>query len=160
LSDLKSATETCDLMLSERPGYADPHYWAYHTAIVNAYARPFTENKPLGRLPESVVRDLSPAERDLHDEIIQDRLTASAHSDLAAKPVLYMPRGARLFETGERSVGGGFVTSKTAWTFDRWGQVKALTQIVGSHVQTEAFRLLEQTYGDLYMPEPIRIEID
>jgi hypothetical protein len=160
LSDLALATETCELMLTERPGLAEPRYWAYHTAIVNAYARPFTENKPLGKLPESVVKILDADERELHNEILIDRKTASAHSDLAAKPVYYMPRGARMFETGEHAEGGGFVTSRTAWTFDRWERVHALTQSVGGHVQGQAFRLVTLVYGDLYLPEPVAVDVD
>jgi hypothetical protein len=159
LSDLSLATETCELMLAERPSLSEPRYWAYHTAIVNAYARPFTENKPLGKLPERVVKILTPEERELHEEILVDRKTASAHSDLAAKPVYYMPKGARLFETGEHAEGG-FATSKTAWGFERWEQVHALTKKVGSHVQSEAFRLVTEAYGDLYPPHPIKIEVD
>jgi hypothetical protein len=160
LSDLALATDTCRLMLEERPGLEQPRYWAYHTAIVNAYARPFTENKPLGKLPESVVKILDTEERELHEEILVDRKTASAHSDLAAKPVWYMPRGARMFETGLDAEGGGFVTAKTGWTFNRWERVEALTQRVGGHVQAEAFRAIQQAYGDLYAPNPIQIEID
>jgi hypothetical protein len=159
LSDLALATQTCELMLSERPGLADPRYWAYHTAIVNAYARPFTENKPLGKLPESVVKILTPAERELHNDILHDRKTASAHSDLSAKPVYYVPQGARLFETGQHA-GGGFITSRTAWSFDLWERVLALTQKVGGHVQAEAFRLVDEAYGGLYAPDPIKIEVD
>jgi hypothetical protein len=159
LSDIHLATQTCDLMLAERPGLADPHYWAYHTAIVNAYARPFTENKPLGKLPD-VVRILTKEERELHEQLLEDRRTASAHSDLSAKPVYFTPRGAKLFETGTISEGGGFATAKMAWGFRTWEEVKALTMRVGAHVQGEAFRLLDEVYGDLYAPGSIRIEID
>lgn len=160
LSDIHLATEICDLMLEEQPGLADPHYGAYHTAIVNAYARPFTENKPLGRIAPSVRKILSADERELHDELLVERHTAAAHSDLTARPVYRVPRGAKMFETGKRSEGGGFATGRIAWGFDRWARVKALTMTMGSHVQGEAFRLLDVVYGDLYVSEPIEISID
>src|SRR5229473_2833751 len=152
LTDIHLATQTCELLLEERPGLADPKYWAYHTAIVNAYARPFTENKPLGQLPENIMRILTPEERELHREILEDRKTASAHSDLSAKPVYFMPRGAELGDTGEHAESSGFVIARTAWEFDRWEKVLALTKRVGEHIQGEAFKLVEDLYGDLYAP--------
>jgi hypothetical protein len=160
LTDIHLATQTCELLLEERPGLADPKYWAYHTAIVNAYARPFTENKPLGQLPESVVRILTSEERALHKELLDDRRTASAHSDLSAKPVYFVARGAELGETGERAETSGFVIAREAWEFSRWEEVLALTKRVGEHIQGEAFGLVEELYGDLYAPKPIEIEIE
>jgi hypothetical protein len=161
MSDVRVATETCDLMLVDRPDpVTDPRYWAYHTAIVNAYARPFTENKPLGKLPASVVKILTRGERDLHDQLLDDRKTASAHSDLTAKPVYFMPGGAKLEQTGQIADSGGFIISKTAWGFATWEAIKVLTLRVGAHVEGEAFWLLKEVYGDLYAPTMIRIEVD
>lgn len=104
LSDLSASTQSCDLMLTERPGMGGAHYWAYHTAIVASYGRPFTENKPLGRIPaSSVLRTLTPEQLELHDELLENRNSVAAHSDLRARPVYYMPKGAKMGETGMRS---------------------------------------------------------
>lgn len=160
LTDIHGATQTCELMLEEKPGLADPRYWAYHTAIINGYARPFTVNRPLGKLPESVVRILESEERSLHNDILRERDTAAAHSDLDARPVYFAPRGAKMLETGEKFDSAGFVTGKTAWTFELWERVHQLTNRIGEHVQAEAFNLVEQVYGDMYAPEMIRIEVE
>lgn len=161
LSDIKAATDACDLMLSERPGMADPHYWAYHTAIVASYGRPFTEMKPLGQLPASpILRSLTADQRELHDEILDNRHTVAAHSDLRARPVYYMPKGAKIGKTGMRA-GGGFVTSNMAWSFDRWERVKELTMVVGSWVQGEALRAADAIYGpNFYAPEMIPVDCE
>jgi hypothetical protein len=160
LSDIHASTQACDLMLTERPDMGDPHYWAYHTAIVAAYGRPFTENKPLGRVPASrLLGTLTQGQRELHEEILENRHTVAAHSDLQARPVYYMPKGAKIGETGMRSEGGGFVTSNMGWTFDRWERVKKLTMIVGAWVQAEAMEAADLIYGpNFYAPEMIAVD--
>jgi len=146
-------------MLTEKPGFADPHYWAYHTATVNAYARPFTEMKPVGKLPDGVaLRNIAPVLLDMHKQILRDRQMASAHSDLSERRVQYVPSGASIGST--KASGGGFVTRKTAWGIGEWEIVRELTMEVGSRVQAEAFRLLEEVYGGLYLPGPIDIPIE
>lgn len=161
LSDIHAATSVCDLMLEERPGMGDAHYWAYHNAIINSYGRPFTTMKPIGKLPTSVLRGLTPRERQIHDDILEHRNTMAAHSDLNAKPVYYMPKGAAMGETGMRAEGGGFVTSNTGWSFALWAEVKELTMVVGSVVQAEAMRLVDLVYPPgFYAPTMIKIEVD
>lgn len=147
-------------MLAERPGLADAHYWAYHTAIVAAYGRPFTENKPLGRLPAApVLRTLTPEQRELHEAILENRNAVAAHSDLRARPVYYMPKGAKLGETGDRAMGGGWVTSNQAWSFNRWERVKELTMVVGAWVQAETMSAADLIYGpNFYAPEMIELD--
>jgi len=161
LSDIHSATEACDLMLAERPSMGDPHYWAYHNAAINSYGRPFTTMKPVGKLPSSVLRGLSTRQKDLHHEVLEHRNTMAAHSDLTAKPVYYLPKGAMIGETGMRADGGGFVTSNQGWAFGMWEEVKDLTMQVGAVVQAEALRLVDLVYPpDFYAPTMIEIRLD
>jgi hypothetical protein len=148
-------------MLTERPDMPDPHYWAYHNAAINSYGRPFTTMEPIGTLPKSVLRGLSPRRRELHREVLEHRNTMAAHSDLTAKPVYYLPKGATIGETGQRADGGGFVTTTQGWEFDMWEEVKELAMQVGAVVQAEALRLLDLVYPpDFYAPTMIEIKAD
>jgi hypothetical protein len=160
MADMQAATGACDLLLAERPDPTDAHYWAYHTAAVNAYARPFTRMEPIGKLPDSVREILTPDERKLHAQLLHDRMTASAHSDLSAKPVLFVPGGATVGQSDAIAGEDGFIIPNTHWEFETWAAIRALTLRIAEHVEREAFRLVEEVYGDLALTAMFEIPID
>jgi hypothetical protein len=91
LSDIQQATQICDLMLGERPGMADPHYWAYHTSIVNSYARTFIEEKPFDCL------------RPLYGFVIVSPIFVRALVIVPTKPVHAARRATAIATTVSRS---------------------------------------------------------
>jgi hypothetical protein len=62
---------------------------ALNCAMIVAYCRPFSGNDraintKIPDLPESFLRDLSAAEKEIHEVVLQDRNTVLAHSDSMA----------------------------------------------------------------------------
>jgi hypothetical protein len=158
--DLNFVSQVCDLLLAEQPDSTSTHYWAYHTAAVTAYARPFTEMKPLGRLPGSELRFLSREERQLHDEVLQERKTARAHSDVAANPVLFVPGSATVGQDDPLAGEDWFGVVSDPWEPARWEGLRALAVRLCEHFMQEAFRLVEELGGSEALTHAIQIEID
>jgi hypothetical protein len=158
--DLNFARQVCDLLLTEQPDTTSTHYWAYHTAAVTAYARPFTEMRPLGKLPGSELRFLSREERSLHELVLEERSTARAHSDISTNPVLFSPAAATVGQDDPHAREPFFGVMSDPWPPHRWEDLKALTDRLCDHFMGEAFRLIEQLGGRDALTHAVMIEIE
>ena len=60
---------------------------AFTTALVTAYARPFTESRGWPKLPDRLLRAFSPEQRALHKRILTLRNEIYAHSDIGIRGI-------------------------------------------------------------------------
>jgi hypothetical protein len=69
-------------ILEEKQNEYSSKYYAMMVGLICIYARPFTNNRPVGKLSDEIV----PEEfKDLHDSIITLRHTLFAHADAFAR---------------------------------------------------------------------------
>lgn len=97
MSDIRAAYETADYAATVLKGDIRTQIWfPLLEAVVISYARPFTANRPYGRLPARWATFNDPVQQTLHDELIDIRNRATAHSDAAVRQILIIPPGALL----------------------------------------------------------------
>jgi hypothetical protein len=158
--DITAALQACDLMLERKPGLGTPLYDALNSAIVISYARPFTDNKPLGPLSNRWSRFENSRHRELHDDLLRTRKRLVAHSDASERVVRVVPRGAE-FMPGERSEGGGFVVSSSPLAPEVFEEVREVFNDLGGRLMTAVYDLIDDIYGvDFYAPTPIELRVD
>lgn len=91
-SDIRAAQEIA--------AYAEKHVpeinelWIpLQDALVAAYARPFTSNKPYGPLANQWTKFSDPKQQQLHNQLLQLRNELVAHTDASQRTVVIFPPG-------------------------------------------------------------------
>lgn len=159
--DIAAAMNACDLLLEHRPGIGEPLYAALNQALVIAYARPFTSNKPLGALPAKWRRFDNPRHQELHDDLVATRHRAVAHSQAFAGRVLIVPKGAQYVPGGPRAATTGIAVATDLFADDVIKEIKGLCEDLWSRLNQATEDLLDEVYPqDFYAPTPFELRID
>ena len=152
-TDMRAALAACEmlLLLPDEEWGADP-YWALHQAVVVAYGRPFSDNKPQGKLPARYSRFDDSRGRELHKMLIEERNTAVAHSDLEHKQVLIYAPGTLHPGTGKPFTAYG--TSVRRWGIDRaaFTEIRELIHEVGATIDLDVQQLVMELYEGAKLP--------
>jgi hypothetical protein len=156
-ADIRAAMEACELMLERSEDHDEPRR-LLQTAMIICYARPFTDNKPLGRISNEWLRDLAPEQRGLHEDLLYLRKKAVAHTDLAEIKVFIAPPGTTL--PGIHQPFERLGTAVRHWALPL-GDVEKIRQLcvdVGVTVSLEVETLLQKLYsGRAYPPEAFEL---
>lgn len=82
-ADFSMVADTCRYILNQKLDFHDTIYYSLVVGIYTIYGRPFTANRGVGRLDDSIV----PKEhRTLHDDLLKHRNQVYAHSDAVGAP--------------------------------------------------------------------------
>jgi hypothetical protein len=96
MSDIGAAQATADYAAKVVRDIQSPLWFPLLEAVVVSYARPFTANRPFGRLHPRWATFDDPRQQELHDDLIEIRNRAVAHSDAAVRRVVVVPPGAQV----------------------------------------------------------------
>ena len=151
-SDITAAMTTCDLMIHHVQGLGDHLYQPLFHAIVIAYARPFTHNKPLGPLSVQWSTFSNTPFQETHDELIRARHQFIAHSDEETRRVDIFPPGARVGETGLTSGGVSISIRTIAFPTSRFHHIRDLCYDLGSRLDRRVNALLTELYTGRKLP--------
>ena len=90
-NDFKATIRTCDIILKTVKTVDDTIYYPLFTAAIICYARPFTDNKPFGKLPKIYEKFDNKKHQEGHGKIIKARNEIVAHSDMRIKNFQIIP---------------------------------------------------------------------
>lgn len=91
LTDIMAAATSCNLFRETVDRINHPLYYPLLVSTVTCYARPFSDNKPLGSLPRQWRQFSDRRLQKTHDDIINARNKIIAHSDLSERKVMIIP---------------------------------------------------------------------
>jgi hypothetical protein len=151
-SDITAAMTTCDLIIQHVKELGSDLYQPLFHAMVIAYARPFTHNKPLGRLPGEWSKFSDPHFQEAHDALIRSRHQYIAHSDEEIKKVLIFPHGAALGETGLKSGGISLTVKTMGFPLSWFPYIRNLCLDLGSRLDVRVNNLLAELYAERKLP--------
>ena len=160
-SDITAALYASDLMLERVKTMGDPLYYPLYAAAVICYARPFSDNKPLGPLMKHWREFSDHTLQATHDDIIAARNELIAHSDLAARRVEILPPGARVAD--RTSTGVGCKVGSYYFPIEKFHDVSATCRDLGGRLDSEVWRQLDALYGGMDLPRrafPLRLGDD
>jgi hypothetical protein len=157
--DMLTAEQTCELLLDLTPDPGSPLYVALNNALVVAYARPFTNNKPLGALPARWQRFGDARQSELHADLLAARNRVVAHSQMFDGKVVIVPRGSR-FSPGDPPMLEAVGIAVDMFAPDVISDIRDLCRSLRQRIHEEAERLLDILYPPrFYAPRPIEITL-
>jgi hypothetical protein len=130
----------------------DNLYEPLFNAIIIAYARPFTRNRPLGRLPAEWSTFSNPGFQETHNELIKARDQFIAHSDEEVRRVEIFPPGSPIRETGLQSGDVGIAVRTIAFPLSRFQHIRALCHDLGYRLNSRINNLLTELYNGQTLP--------
>jgi hypothetical protein len=151
-TDITSAMDTCNLIIENVGHIGDDFYLPLFHAIVIAYARPFTRNRPLGRLSAEWSTFSTPDFQETHDDLIRSRDKFIAHSDEEVRRVEIYPPGAPLGETGYLSGSVGVAVRTIAFPLSRFHDIRVLCSDLGHRLESRINILLAELYNSRELP--------
>ena len=154
-SDIDAAHTACELFLKTVTDLSDDLYYPLFTAIVVCYARPFTNNKPFGSLPEKWGRFIDPNQQKLHDSLIKTRRELVAHSDLSVRKAMIVPPGVLIGRLNERQLKSSKIGTQINYYLFRIPEIRKiplLTLDLGRRVNAEIEVTLAELYGGMDLP--------
>jgi hypothetical protein len=151
-SDIRAAKTTCDLLIQHVEGLGDDLYQPLFHAIVIAYARPFTRNKPLGPLPAEWSKFSNAHFQETHDELIKARHQFIAHSDEEIRKAIIFPPGAPVGKTGLKSGGVSISIRTIAFPTSQFHHIRNLCHDLGSRLDRGVYAILADLYTDRKLP--------
>jgi hypothetical protein len=151
-SDITSAMDTCGLMINNVGHLGHDLYEPLFHAIIIAYARPFTRNKPLGPLSKEWPNFSNPDFQETHDELIKARHQFIAHSDEEVRRVEIFPHGSPIQETGLKSGNVGIGVRTIAFPLPRFEHIRALCYDLGYRLNSRIEDLLAELYNGQTLP--------
>jgi hypothetical protein len=151
-SDITAALKTCNLLIQHVKEIGDNLYQPLFHAIVIAYARPFTRNKPLGPLPSEWSRFSNSALQQMHNNLVSARRQFIAHSDEKIRKVYIYPPGTLIGATGLRSAGVSIAISTHAYGISKFYLIRRLCYDLGSRLNDRTEALLAELYEGRVLP--------
>jgi hypothetical protein len=154
-SDIGAAHAACELFLKTVTDLSDDLYYPLFTAIVVCYARPFTNNKPFGPLPDKWGKFIDPNQQKLHDSLIKTRHELVAHSDLSVRKAMIVPPGVLIGRLKERELRSSKIGTQTNYFLFRIPEIRkipSLTADLGRRVNVDIEVALEGLYGGMELP--------
>jgi hypothetical protein len=151
-SDITEAMTTCDLIIQHVRDMGDKLYLPLFHAIVVSYARPFTQNRPHGRLSAEWATFSDPHFQEAHDKLIKARNQYIAHSDEEIRKVLILPSGAPIGETGLRAGDISLTVRTLGFSLSWFPSIHDLCLDLGSRMETRVNSLLAELYAGCQLP--------
>lgn len=163
-SDITASLEACKLMLEKVDEIGNKLYYPLYAAIVVCYARPFTENRPYGSLSKRWRKfDSGPMKR-THNKLIQARHQLIAHSDMTTREAMIVPPNVVMGSKDGKNLTSpeiGVLTSMYYFPIDFFKDVYKTTHDLGSRLNTEIDKVVEELYGGMELPNAaFKIRID
>jgi hypothetical protein len=162
-SDITASMDSCDLMLKHVKNFFEDYkhglYMPILHAIIICYARPFTENKPFGRLKDKWAKYSSREHKDIHKNLIDLRNKMIAHSDFMSREVIVYPKGTKMPKPlNYESADIGVAVSFKALGLSYIREIKNMCYDLGARLNNEVNRLLEELFSDERIPKrPINL---
>lgn len=154
-NDVTEALFTTRLFIKTVKNIRDPNFQPLQDAIVIAYARPFTGNKPFGPLDKKWSTFDDPGLERLHELLVETRNTLIAHSDKLHRKVQIIPKGVSTVPGLPTTKGLGITVGTKKIALDMFPRIENLCFDLGKRLDKEMFDLLDRMYGDKDLsPEP------
>ena len=151
-NDVTEALFTTRLFIKTVKGIPDPNFQPLQDAIVIAYARPFTWNKPYGPLDKKWSIFSDHGLQRLHELLVETRNTLIAHSDKLHRKVQIIPDGTSSVPGLPTTKGLGITVGTKKIAMDMFPRIEALCLDLGGRLDKEMFDLLDKLYGDKNLP--------
>jgi hypothetical protein len=145
-SDFHAALLACDYLLAI-PDPPETLFNLHVAAIVISYARPFSQNRPLGPLAKKWGQFDDPDRRKLHNDIIDARNKLVAHSDLSQLAVWIVPAGVEL-PTGKKRDNASIVIQSRRLLSDQVSPIRDLCLELRVRLDKEIDELRLRTFPD------------
>lgn len=151
-NDITEALFTTRLFLKTVKSIKDWSFQPLQDAIVIAYARPFTRNKPYGPLDKKWEYIENQGLQRLHELILQTRHTLIAHSDKQYRKVQIIPPGKSTIPGIPINKEVALTVSNKKISMEMFPRIEALCLYVGGRLDSEMFDLLDKLYGSKNLP--------
>jgi len=151
-NDVTEALFTTRLFIKTVKDIRDPNFQPLQDAIVIAYARPFTGNKPYGPLDREWRSFSDHGMQRLHELLVNTRNTLIAHSDKMYRKVQIVPEGTSGVPGLPTTKGLGITVGTKKIAMDMFPRIEALCLDLGGRLDKEMFDLLDTLYGDKDLP--------
>jgi hypothetical protein len=151
-SDITGAMATCDLIIQHVKDLGDKLYQPLFQAMVIAYARPFTRNRPHGRLPAEWSKFAEPHFQEAHEALIRARDKYIAHSDEEIRKVLIFPHGSDLLETGFKAGDISLTVRTLGFPLEWFPSIRDLCLDLARRMETRVNSLLTELYAGRKLP--------
>ncbi len=151
-SDITAALNVCDLFLKEVKGLDHPLYYPLFCSIVICYARPFTDNRPLGRLPKKWTIFPNARAQWTHNKLISTRNELMAHSDFNIRGVQIIPAGVKHRKINFISKGIGVTVKTFYFPLERFRNIRANCLYLGSKLHVAIEEQIEILFGNMDLP--------
>ncbi len=152
-NDITEALFTTRLFLKTVKGIKDWSFQPLQDAIVIAYARPFTRNKPYGPLDKKWERFTDPGLQRLHELILRTRHTLIAHSDKQYHQVQIIPPGTSTIPGIPTNKDVALTVSTKKIARIMFPRIEQLCLDIGGRLDKEVFDLLDKLYGGRDLPK-------
>lgn len=151
-NDITEALFTTRLFIKTVKDLSDENFQPLQDAIIIAYARPFTSNKPYKSLDKRWEKFDDVGLQRLHELILRTRHTLVAHSDKLYRRVQIIPDGTSSVPGLPITKGLGITVSTKKISIDMFPRIEALCLDLGGRLDNEMFRLLDTLYGNKKLP--------
>ena len=151
-NDITEALFTTRLFIRTVKGIKDWSFQPLQDAIVIAYARPFTRNKPYGPLDKKWEKIDDFGLQRLHELILKTRHTLIAHSDKQYRKVQIIPTGTSTIPGIPTNKDVALTVATKKISIDMFPRIEALCLYVGGRFDKEMFYLLDKLYGSKKLP--------
>lgn len=145
-NDITEALFTTQLFLKTVKTIKDWRFQPLQDAIVIAYARPFTRNKPYGRLDKKWETFNNPGLQRLHELILKTRHTLIAHSDKQYRKVQIIPPGISTIPGIPTNKDIALTVSNKKIAMIMFPKIEKLCLDIGGRLDREMFSLLDKLY--------------
>lgn len=159
-NDITSALFACRFFIENVKDIKNELWLSLQEAIIISYARPFTENKPLGPIRKSWNKMPNPEMQKIHNMILEARDKQIAHSDLEQNKVFIIPKGVRLAPDYHVSSSTGVEVHSFKFPIPFFKEVEKLCLFLGRKIHYEIEDGLHKLYGDLRSDKKIELDID
>jgi hypothetical protein len=150
-SDITAALKACDLMIQHVKEIGNDLYQPLFHALVIAYARPFSKNRPLGPLPSEWSKFSNPAFQQMHNDLVSARNQFIAHSDEEIRKVYIYPPGTSL-PAGYTAGGVVIAINTLVYDISEFHLMKQLCYDLGSRLNDRTNSLLTELYEGQVLP--------
>jgi len=151
-SDFNEALQSARYGIAHIRDERNPLWAPLQDAALVSYARPFTSNKPFGKLPSRYEQFDSLDLRQLHQQILELRHKTIAHSDLKIRSVIVVPRGVH-YGPDEIGTPGGVVVKNRKLPIGVFREIEALCLLVVRRVNEDANVLVERMLTSQDIPD-------
>lgn len=151
-NDITEALFTTRLFIKTVRDIRDPNFQPLQDAIVIAYARPFTGNKPYGSLDKKWEVFSDHGMQRLHELLVNTRNTLIAHSDKLYRKVQIVPEGTSSVPGLSTTKGLGITVGTKKIAMDMFPRIEALCLNLGGRLDIEMVDLLDALYGGKKLP--------